>query len=99
MSEYPRILGLDVGDRRIGIAISDPLGMTAGGLETYHRKNMSVDVGTIADIVRRHNVFEIVIGLPLNMDGSEGEQAQKVMSFGKKLAQKTGLPVIYEDER
>lgn len=99
MSEYPRILGLDVGDRRIGIAISDPLGLTAGGLETITRKNMSVDVGTIASIAKRHHVVEIVIGLPLNMDGSEGEQALKVMAFGKKLAQATGIPIIYEDER
>jgi putative holliday junction resolvase len=99
MSEHPRTLGLDVGDRRIGIAISDPLGITAAGLETITRKNMQIDVATIADIAKRHHVVEIVIGLPMNMDGSEGEQALKVMAFGKKLAQSTGVPVIYEDER
>jgi len=99
MSEHPRILGLDVGDRRIGIAISDPLGITAAGLETYQRTNMQTDVATIADIAKRHNVIEIVIGLPLHMDGTEGEQAAKVTSFGKKLARATGVPVIYEDER
>jgi putative Holliday junction resolvase len=99
MSDHPRILGLDVGDRRIGVAISDPLGITAGGLETIHRQNMQADVATIADVVKRHHVVEIVIGLPLNMDGSQGEQAQKAMAFGKKLAQSTGIPVIYEDER
>lgn len=99
MSEKARIIGLDVGDRRIGVAISDPLGITAAGLETYTRKNMQTDVATIADIAKRHHAVEIVIGLPKNMDGSEGEQALKVMAFGKKLARATGLPIIYEDER
>ena len=99
MHERPRVLGLDVGDRRIGVAISDPLHITAAGLETITRQNMEADVERIADIARRHHVKEIVIGIPLNMDGSHGEQAQKVMSFGKKLTRATGLPIIYEDER
>ena len=95
----PRCLGLDVGDRRIGVAISDPLGLTAAGLETVLRKNTATDIQAIADIAKRHQAFEIVIGLPANMDGSLGEQAQKIQSFGKKIARVTGLPVIYEDER
>lgn len=99
MSEHPRILGLDVGERRIGIAISDPLGNTAAGLETITRKNMQTDVETIADIAKRHHVIEIVIGLPTNMDGTEGEQALRVMAFGKKLARATQMPIIYEDDR
>src|SRR5688572_16811756 len=99
MSEYPRILGLDVGDRRIGIAISDPLGNTAAGLDTIARINMQTDVATIADIAKRHHVVEIVIGLPSNLDGSEEEQALQVMAFGKKLAQATGLTILYEEER
>jgi putative Holliday junction resolvase len=99
MSAKPRLLGLDVGDRRIGVAISDPLRFTAAGLETITRVNMDTDVKTIADIAKRHAAVEIVIGLPMNMDGSEGEQAQKVQSFGKKLARFTGIPIIYEDER
>ncbi len=99
MTAKPRSLGLDVGDRRIGVAISDPLGITAAGLETIERKNSQVDVAAIAELARRHGAVEIVIGLPKNMDGSIGEQAQKVQSFGKKLARATGLPIIYEDER
>lgn len=95
----PRCLGLDVGDRRIGVAISDPLGITAAGLETIARKNMQTDISVVADIAKRHNCVEIVLGLPLHTDGSEGEQAQKVMAFGKRLARATGLPIIYEDER
>jgi putative Holliday junction resolvase len=96
MSEKPRILGLEVGDRRIGVAISDPLHITAAGLETINRQTLEIDVQRIADVVQRHNVKEIVIGMP---DGSEGGQAANVLSFGKKLARATGLPVIYEDER
>jgi putative Holliday junction resolvase len=99
MSEKPRVLGLDVGDRRIGIAISDPLHITAAGLETLTRQNVEADVERVADIARRHNVKEIIIGMPLNMDGTQGDQAHKVMAFGKKLARATGIPIIYEDER
>jgi putative holliday junction resolvase len=99
MSAKPRILGLDVGDRRIGVAISDPLRITAAGLETVERKNTKTDVKNIAELAERHGAVQIVIGLPLNMDGSHGEQADKVKSFGRKLAQQTGLPIVYEDER
>jgi putative Holliday junction resolvase len=99
MSEKPRVLGLDVGDKRIGVAISDPLHITAAGLETIIRQNMQADVERISQLAQRHNVQRIVIGIPLNMDGSQGEQAAKVMAFGKKLARACGLPIIYEDER
>ncbi|MBY0360091.1 MAG: Holliday junction resolvase RuvX [Candidatus Obscuribacterales bacterium] len=99
MSTRPRCLGLDVGDKRIGIALSDQLGLTAAGLETLHRTNIQDDVRKIFEIAKRHCAVEIVIGLPANMDGSLGEQAQKVQSLGKKLARATNLPIIYEDER
>jgi putative holliday junction resolvase len=99
MSGRSRILGLDVGDKRIGIALSDPLGITAGGLETIDRINIEKDVSRIAQIAHRHQAAQIVIGLPLNMDGSSGSQAEKVKSFGRKLARVTGLPLVYEDER
>lgn len=99
MSQKPRIIGLDIGDRRIGVAISDPLGITAAGLETIDRKNMLTDVSAVKQIAERHGAVEIVIGFPQNMDGSVGEQAEKVKSFGRKLARATGLPIVYEDER
>jgi len=99
MSIRSRILGLDVGDKRIGIALSDPLGITAGGLETIDRVNIEQDVARIAQLAHRHQAAQIVVGLPLNMDGSSGSQAEKVRSFGRKLARATGLPLIYEDER
>jgi len=95
----PRMIGLDVGDKRIGVAISDPLGYTAAGIETIHRVNMRTDVDNIASLAARHGAVQIVIGLPYNMDGSMGDQAEKVKSFAKKLANATGLPIVYEDER
>jgi putative holliday junction resolvase len=99
MSAKPRILGLDLGDKRIGIAISDPLGITAAGLETLKRVNTQTDTRAVAQIAERHGAVQIVLGLPLNMDGSSGEQAEKTRSFGRKLARVTGLPIVYEDER
>lgn len=95
----PRIIGLDIGDARIGVAISDPLGITAAGLETIERQNMQRDLERVKQIAERHGAVEIVLGLPFNMDGSIGEQAEKVRSFGRKLARATGLPIVYEDER
>jgi putative holliday junction resolvase len=99
MSAKPRVIGLDVGDRRIGIAISDPLGITAAGLDVVERTNIRQDVYAITDMARRHGATSIVVGLPLNLDGSAGEQSQKVQAFGRRLAAVSGLPVIYEDER
>lgn len=99
MSQIPRIIGLDIGDKRIGVAISDPLGLTAAGLETISRKNKSWDVKQISDIAKRHGAIEIVVGLPRNMDGSYGEQSNKTQSFARELARESGLPIVYEDER
>lgn len=99
MSEKPRYIGLDIGDKRIGVAISDPLGYTAAGLETIQRINTDKDVRMVQEIAARHGAVLLVLGLPLNMDGSSGAQAEKVKSFGRKLARATELPVVYEDER
>jgi len=99
MNLRPRILGLDVGNKRIGVAISDPLGIAAAGLETIQRTNTQADLEQVAAIAERHGAKQIVIGLPLNMDGTSGEQAEKARAFGRKLAQATGLSIVYEDER
>jgi len=99
MSEKPRYIGLDIGDKRIGVAISDPLGYTAAGLETITRINSDKDVRLVQEIAARHGAVLLVLGLPLNMDGTSGPQAEKVKSFGRKLARATDLPVVYEDER
>lgn len=99
MTAKPRIIGLDIGDKRIGVAISDPLRITAAGLETIERKNIRADVSAVIEMARRHGAVEIVVGLPKNMDGTIGEQAQMVQAFCRKLARASGLPIVYEDER
>jgi len=93
------LLALDVGDKRIGVAISDRSGMLAKPLVTVHRKNMKTDLARIANLAREHEAEAVVIGLPRNVDGSEGEQAAKVRSFAGKVMRETGLEVHLEDER
>lgn len=90
---------MDVGARRIGIAISDPLGITAQGLETLHRKNKKSDLHYFYKLIRDHDVKEIVVGLPLRMSGLEGAQAQKIQVFADDLRKHFKLPVHLWDER
>ncbi len=94
-----RVLGLDVGSKRIGIAISDPLGITAQGLETLHRRNKRLDFEALAKLVRDRGVVEIVVGFPLRMSGEEGIQAEKMQRFAEELRERVGLPVHLWDER
>ena len=93
------MLGLDVGARRIGIAISDPLGITAQGLDTLHRQNKRLDFETLEKIVREYGVTQIVVGLPLRMSGLEGTQAEKMQLFAEELRKRFQLPVHLWDER
>lgn len=93
-----RIIALDVGDRRIGIAVSDPLGITAQPIETYTRIGYGPDTRHIAEIAGQYETDQILCGLPLNMDGTQGFQAQKVRDFAAKL-EEAGLLVEYYDER
>ena len=93
-----RILGLDYGSRRIGVAICDELGMTAQGVATIARKNREADLDTIAELVRRHGVERIVIGYPIQLDGSEGIQCGKINRFVRRLEMRFSLPVIRWDE-
>lgn len=93
-----RIVALDVGDRRIGIAVSDPLGMTAQPVETYTRVGYGPDVARIAGIAGRYETNRILCGLPRNMDGTQGFQAEKVRQLAAKL-EEAGLAVEYYDER
>ncbi len=99
MTEESRLLALDVGDKRIGVAVSDSSGMLVTPVETVHRKNIKLDVARIAKLAEQHNAAAVVVGLPKNMDGTEGEQAAKVRSFAKKLTRETGLTAHFEDER
>jgi putative Holliday junction resolvase len=94
-----RVLGLDVGSRRIGLAVSDPLGITAQGLETLERKNKRHDFEQLKRVIRRHEVKEIVVGLPLRMSGAEGIQSDKMNLFAEELRQRFRLPVHLWDER
>jgi len=94
-----RILGLDVGARRIGIAISDPLGLTAQGLNTLERKNKKHDFSLLYRIIQQYDVREIVVGLPLRMSGAEGVQAYKSQAFADDLRKHFKLPVHLWDER
>ena len=94
-----RILGLDVGSKRIGLAISDPLGITAQGLETLHRQNKRLDFSQLEQVIREHRVAEIVIGLPLRMTGGEGIQAEKMQVFAEEIRRRFRLPVHLWDER
>lgn len=92
-------MGLDVGSRRIGIAVSDPLGITAQGLETLQRKNKRHDFEHLQRVIREYSVSEIVVGLPLRMSGAEGTQSEKMRAFAEELKAKFGLPVHLWDER
>ncbi len=92
-----RILGLDVGESRVGVAVSDAIGVTAQPLETVSRDGETVE--RLAEIVREHHVERIVVGLPLLMDGSEGAQALLVREFVATLSEKIDLPVTLVDER
>ena len=94
-----RVLGLDVGSRRIGIAVSDPLGITAQGLETLQRTNKRRDLEYLGDVIRRYEVRQIVVGLPLRMSGEEGTQSEKMRAFAEDLRKNFGLPVHLWDER
>ncbi|MBQ7888013.1 MAG: Holliday junction resolvase RuvX [Clostridia bacterium] len=93
-----RIVALDVGDRRIGIAVSDPLGITAQPLETYTRVGYGPDVRHIAQIAQKYETDQILCGLPRNMDGTQGFQVNKVREFAVKL-EEMGLVISYHDER
>ena len=93
-----RIVALDVGDRRIGIAVSDALGITAQPIETYTRVGYGPDVRRILEICTQYETDQILCGLPRNMDGTQGFQVDKVRQFAEKLEEQ-GLVVSYYDER
>ncbi len=98
-SFQPRILGLDVGSKTIGLAVSDPLGITAQGLETIRRKNKRLDFEELGQVIQEYAVAELVVGYPLRMSGVEGIQAEKMQRFAEELRQRFGLPVHLWDER
>lgn len=90
---------LDIGDKRIGIAVSDPLGSMALPYDTYHRKNFNDDVMALVKIAEQRGADCIVCGLPVNFDGSKSEQTLKTESFINELAKQTSIPIEVQDER
>jgi len=94
-----RIIGLDVGSKTIGLAVSDPLGITAQGLETIRRKNKRADFEQLDKVIQKYQVAELVVGYPLRMSGAEGTQAEKMQHFAEELRQRFQLPVHLWDER
>lgn len=92
------ILGLDIGDARTGVAISDELGIAAHPLCTIQRKSRKALLGELQELIAVHKVEWIVIGLPLQLDGETGVQARKVKRFAEKLEQHVNLPIIFWDE-
>lgn len=94
-----RILGLDIGSKTIGVAISDPLGWTAQGIKTIRRSKKEQDLEEIKKICKEYSVETIVIGLPKNMNGSIGESGERVLEFSEQIKSFTGLKVEMWDER
>lgn len=103
-----RLMGLDVGDKTIGVAFTDPLGMMTYGLETIMRTTLDRDMGRIVQLILEYEVTEVVVGLPLNMNDSVGPRAEKSISFSKQLTKRIKysqslqgkeIPVVLWDER
>lgn len=99
MRAATRILALDPGSKRVGVALSDELGWTAQPLETFERKSLAADLAHIKELVSRHAVREIVIGMPVRMDGRVGPAAQAVQQFLDAVQAAVGIPVTAWDER
>ncbi len=99
MSEPGRILALDVGSKRIGVAVSDPLRITAQGLDTIQRQNKRRDLEALQRLLDQYGVQEIVVGLPLRLSGAEGAQSEKMRRFASDLAARFGITVHLWDER
>jgi putative holliday junction resolvase len=94
-----RILSLDVGQKRIGVAVSDPLGITAQGVGVITRNNTEEDINAVKEYVDEYNAGSIVIGMPINMDGTKGDSAKKVTEFVEAVSSGLNIPVATYDER
>lgn len=94
-----RIMGLDVGDRRIGIAVSDPMGWTAQGHSVLHRTALEKDLKTLQELCLELQVEKLVVGFPRNMNGTVGPKAQQIEVFAQQLQTAVNLPVEFWDER
>jgi putative Holliday junction resolvase len=94
-----RAMGLDVGSKSVGVAVTDELGLTAQPITVVRRKNLKADLAELLRLATDRAVDRFVIGLPLNMDGSEGPRADATRKFGDALGKACALPIVYQDER
>lgn len=94
-----KILGLDLGTKTIGVAVSDGMRYSASPLETIKRTKFTQDAERIVALVAENNIVALILGLPLNMDGTEGPRVQSTRAFARNLAQKLDLPIAFWDER
>ena len=94
-----RSMGLDIGDRRIGVALGDPLGIMASPLTIIECLDESTDIAAIINLIGQHQVRRVIVGLQISMDGSLGQQAGKVKTFVQELCRHTEVPVEFRDER
>ncbi|SDY88092.1 Holliday junction resolvase RuvX [Tindallia californiensis] len=95
----PRILGLDIGDRTIGVAVSDPFGWTAQGVTTIKRSDLPKDLEELGKIVEEYKVTKMVVGIPKNMNGTFGPQAEKVRELVKEIVKQITIETVEWDER
>ncbi|CDM69120.1 Holliday junction resolvase [Clostridium bornimense] len=94
-----RILGLDLGDRTIGVAVSDPLGFTAQGITTIRRKSLQYDIEELKKICKEYNIEKVLLGYPKNMNGTEGPRCEIVREFAEVIKEQLDLPIQFWDER
>lgn len=97
--QYKRVMGIDYGDVRIGIALSDLMQIIASPFEVYKTKRTDEDINYLCKLIKDNEVETVVFGLPLNMDGSEGERAIITREFASKIANQSGVNVVFQDER
>ncbi len=99
LTDMRALVGLDLGDKTIGVAVSDNFRVVATPLETIRRKKFSVDAAALLEIIEKRQIGGIILGLPLNMDGTEGPRCQSTRAFSRNLTRLTDLPIGYWDER
>ena len=99
MTAATRLLGVDFGRVRVGLAVSDPERRIASPLATYHRRDTAKDAEFFRSLVVKEQVGALVVGLPVHLDGTEGQKAAEARAFGRWLGETTGLPVVFYDER
>jgi len=99
LPSHRALIGLDLGDKTVGVAISDLMGTVATPRETVRRKKFTLDAARLLEIIKERDVGGIVLGLPRNMDGSEGPRCQKTRAFARNLSRLTELPIGFWDER